>query len=248
MVYAPVGIKCPECAGQPTGVRRATVRARVAAGEGTGALVTKALIAVNVVLFLAQSVQGGIPASEIYQRGALYGPLVAGGDWWRLATSGFLHASVLHVGFNMLLLWWFGGPLESYLGRIRFAAIYAVSILAGAAGALLVAPTQPVVGASGAVFGILGAGLVLERRGTHIFGGSALAVVLLNLALGFIVPNVSIGGHLGGLVGGIASMFVLTSFGGNAAYGRLDLPRIAGLVGVAVASVAIAYARVRGYA
>ena len=110
-------------------------------------------------------------------------------------------------------------------------------------------PTAAVVGASGAVFGILGAGLVLERNRIQVFGGSALLVVGFNLVLSFVLSNVSLGGHLGGLVGGIAAILVLTQFGRrHAVYGRADALTIAGLVGIAVISVAIAYARVRGYA
>ena len=245
MVFAAVGIKCPECAEQPEGVRKAATRARAAAGDGTAMLVTKALIAVNVAVFLAQTVQGGLGSLD----GGLHAAPIAAGDWWRLVTAGFLHASVIHIGFNMLMLWWFGGPLESYLGRARFLAVYAVSLLAGSAGALLLSPDSYTVGASGAVFGILGAGLVLEQRGTHIFGGSALLVVLLNLALGFVIPNISVGGHVGGLVGGALAMLALTQFGrSHAAYGRLGIVGVAGLVAIAAASVVLAYARVRGYA
>jgi membrane associated rhomboid family serine protease len=251
MVFAAVGIKCPECAGQPTGVAKATTRARRTAGIGTDAIATKALIALNVAVFFVQISQGDVRglASDAFLKGALFGPAVADGEWWRLVTAAFLHAGPIHLLFNMLMLWWFGGPLEGLLGRGRFLAVYGTSILAGSAGALLLAPEAPTVGASGGVFGILGAGLVLERSGINVFGGAALMVVLLNVALSFAIANISIGGHLGGLAGGMLAILALTRFGrGHAAYSRLDAISIAGLVVVAVASVAIAYARVRGYA
>ncbi len=89
---------------------------------------------------------------------------MADGEWWRLVTSAFLHANLIHIAFNMLMLWWFGQALESALGRGRFVGVYLVSALAGSAGALLLSPDSYTLGASGAVFGILGAGLVLERR------------------------------------------------------------------------------------
>jgi membrane associated rhomboid family serine protease len=148
------------------------------------------------------------------------------------------------------MLWWFGSALETLLGRARFLGIYLVSVLAGAAGALLVTQSnQLTVGASGAVFGILGAGVVLERRQIMVFGGGALSVVVLNLALTFLIPGISIGGHLGGLAGGAAATLALSRFGrGHAAYGRLGIEGIVGLLAVAVISVAIAYVRVRGYA
>jgi membrane associated rhomboid family serine protease len=252
MVFAAVGIKCPECAGQPTGVKRTAARARTSAGAGTGALVTKGLIGISVVVFLLQIAQAGNvngDAGEIWVRGSLIGGFVADGEWWRLVTSAFIHASPIHLLFNMVMLWWFGSALEGLLGRVRFVGIVLVSILGGGAGALLATQAnQLTVGASGAVFGILGAGLVLERRQIMVFGGGALAVVLLNLMLTFLIPGISIGGHLGGLAAGAAATLALSRFGrGHAAYGRLGIEGVVGLVAVAALSVAVAYFRVRGY-
>jgi membrane associated rhomboid family serine protease len=252
MVFAAVGIKCPECAGSPTGAKRTAVRARSFTGIGTDFIVTKTFLALNVLVFLAQVVQTGSltnPYGEMFQRFALYGPFVAQGDWYRLFTAAFLHGGVLHIFFNMLMLWWFGRPLEHMLGHARFLAIYIVSILAGSAGALLVSPEVPTIGASGAVFGILGAGLVLERSRINVFGGSALIIVILNLALSFTLNNVSIGGHVGGLVGGALCVFAFSRFGrGHAVYGRFNLLTAASVLAIAVGSVAIAYLKVRGYA
>jgi len=252
MVQTAVGIKCPECAGQPTGVRRATSRARTAAGDTSGLVVTKALIAINVAVFFVEVFQGGATNavnSEIVQRGALYGPLVADGEWYRLVTSGFLHVNLIHIGFNMLMLWWFGGPLEALLGRARFLIVYVLSLVAGAAGALLLSPEVYTVGASGAVFGILGAGFILERRGIAVFGGAALGVIVLNLALSLFLSNISLGGHLGGLAGGALAVLALMHFSrGHPAYSRIDAVTILGLAGVLVGSLLVAYLRVRGYA
>jgi membrane associated rhomboid family serine protease len=252
MVFAPVGIKCPECAGLPSGTQKAAVKARSYANLGTDFIVTKALLAANVLVFLAQIVQSGSitnPYGELFQRGALYGPFVANGEWYRLVSCAFLHGGVLHLFFNMLMLWWFGRPLELLLGRGRFLAVYFVSILAGSAGALLVSPEVPTIGASGAVFGILGAGLVLERSRIDVFGGSALLIVILNLALSFTLNNVSIGGHVGGLVGGALCVFAFSSFGrGHAVYGRFNVLTALSLVAIAAGSVLIAYFKVRGYA
>jgi membrane associated rhomboid family serine protease len=253
MVFAAVGIKCPECAGQPAGIKRASTRARGSTAVGTGALVTKGLIGINVLVFVLQLIEGGDPngrAGEIWQRGSLVGFWVAEGEWWRLITSGFIHASIIHLLFNMVMLWWFGSALETLLGRGRYLGLYFVSLLGGAAGALLATQAnQLTVGASGAVFGILGAGVVLERRQIMVFGGGALSVVVLNLALTFLIPGISIGGHLGGLAAGAGATFALSRFGrGHAAYGRLGVEGAVGLVAVAVVCVAIAYLRVRGYA
>jgi membrane associated rhomboid family serine protease len=253
MVFAAVGIKCPECAGQPTGAKKAAVQARNSfAIAGTDFLLTKILIGVNVLVFLAQVVQAGSitnPYGELFVRGALYGPAVGQGDWYRLVTYAFLHGGFLHIFFNMLMLWWFGRPLEGMLGRGRFLAVYVVSILAGAAGALVVSPEVPTIGASGAVFGILGAGLVLERNRINVFGGSALVIVVLNLVISFTLSYVSIGGHVGGLIGGALCVLALSAFGrGHAVYGRFNLVTAASLIAIAAGSVLIAYLKVRGYA
>jgi membrane associated rhomboid family serine protease len=256
MTVAPVGLRCPEHAGgrrQAGGAgRRVIVRAPQTSLRGTTALVTKTLIAVNIVIYLLTASQGaGLndPGGHLFTRMLLYGPLVGQGDWWRLITAAFLHGSVLHIAFNMLALWWFGGPVEEYLGRTRFVLLYLVSGLAGSAGALLQAPTTPTVGASGAIFGILGAMLILEWQMTGRLGGNAMSLIILNLLISFAVPNISWGGHVGGLVGGILGTLAFGRFGkGHAAYGRLGIPGVVGLVAVGAASVLIAYWKVRGYA
>jgi membrane associated rhomboid family serine protease len=254
MVFSAVGIKCPECAAQAPGVKKATKRVRSVAGTSTDFIVTKTLIAINVVVYLLQATSGGTltnPAGEVFQKGYLRAFEVANGEWWRLVTNAFLHGSVIHLGFNMLMLWWFGRPLEGLLGRARFLAVYFIAVLAGSAGALILAPTAATIGASGAVFGILGAGLILERSNMAVFGGTALLIVLFNLSYTLLVrPSyISIGGHIGGLIGGALAVLVLSRFGrGHAVYGRLDPTVIGGLVGLAVASVVISILRARGYA
>ena len=251
MVYAAVGIKCPECAGQATGHRAATRKVGRAAGAATGAVVTKTLIAINIAVFLVSIAQGSgglSPSNEFIDRWALNGFDVADGQWWRLLTGAFLHASLIHLAFNMLMLWWFGQALEAALGRGRFLGVYLVSALAGSAGALLLTdPAVNTVGASGAVFGILGAGLVLERRQIYVFGGGALFVVVLNVIFTFAVSNISIGGHLGGLVGGMLAVLALSAAGRHPVYGRVDVLTVLSLLGLAAASVLVSYLRVRGY-
>jgi membrane associated rhomboid family serine protease len=250
MVQTAVGIKCPECAGVPTGVKKATTSARRAVGVGTGALVTKILIGINALVFLVQVSQGDLTRlqSEVFVRGALYGPSVANGDWWRLVTAGFLHASPIHILFNMLMLWWFGSALEGLLGRGRYLAVFLISVVAGSAGALLLSPEVPTIGASGGVFGILGAGIILERRGIPVFGGAALPIVIINLALGFFIANVSIGGHLGGLVGGMLAIVALGGFrGGHAAYSKIGGAQIAGLSAIGLGSLLVSYLAVAQY-
>jgi len=252
MVFTSVGIKCPECGGTPVGAKKAATRGRTAAFRGTDYIVTRAMIVICVAVYVLQVAAAGDirgTTGEVFREAALFGPFVADGEWWRLVTAGFLHAGPIHLFFNMLMLWWFGRPLEELIGRGRFISIYAVSLLAGAAGALLITPTGASVGASGAVFGILGAGLVLERNRIPVFGRAALIVIAFNLAFSFVLNNVSVGGHVGGLVGGMGAMLVLSRFGrGHAVYGRIGATELAGLVVLALASVAVSYARVRGLA
>ena len=252
MTPAPVGQRCPEHSGKPQGVRRVSMGARRTAFEGTGALVTKVLIGLNVLVYVITASQGAglnSPGGSLFMKWLLYGPFVADGDWWRLITAAFLHASLLHIGFNMYFLWFAGGPVEAALGRGRFLLVYFVSGLSGSAGALVLDPTKPTVGASGAIFGILGAALVMERQRNFVLGGSALALVLINLVLSFTIANISIGGHIGGLIGGVLCALILSEFGrGHAAYSRIGLWGIAGILGVGLLSLVVAYLKVRGYA
>lgn len=225
--------------------------------RASAALVTKALIALNVGIYLITAAQGGgfnAPAGTLFAKMLLFGPFVAQGDWWRLITAAFLHGGLLHIAFNMLALWWIGGPVEQYLGRARYLMLYVVSGLAGSAGALIQSSATPVVGASGAIFGILGAMLILEWQATGRLGGNAMTLIVINLVLGFVYNfqaggNISIGGHIGGLFGGILGTLVFARFGrGHAAYSRLGVPGVAALVLIGAASIAISYWQVRGYA
>ena len=252
MTPAPVGIRCPEHAG-----KQKTIRApRIVARPAGNAIVTKVLIALNVVVYLITAVQGtGLnqPGGKLFTDWALFGPLVAQGDWWRLVTAMFLHGFVLHIVFNMVALWYIGRPVEEYLGSLRFVLLYFVSGLAGSAGALVADPTGVTVGASGAIFGILGAMLILEWNATGRFGGAAASLIAINLVFNFAYNgaggNISIGGHIGGLIGGILVTLTFARWGrGHAAYGKLGLPGVLGLAVVAAGSIAIAYLKVRNLA
>ena len=250
MVFAPVGIRCPDHSGQPQGAARMTRGIRRAGYEGTGALVTKTLVALNVGIYLLELGLGGTisgTGNEIYREGVLAAPFVDDGDWWRLLTAAFLHYGPLHLAMNMLALWWFGGAVEQVLGRGRYLLLYLVSGLAGSAGALIASPNALTVGASGAIFGILGAAFVLERQRTYVLGGGALSVIVLNIVFTFAVPGISIGGHLGGLAGGALGTLALSQFGrGHAVYGRPGAIGVAGLVAVGAASVAVAFWAAQG--
>jgi membrane associated rhomboid family serine protease len=187
---------------------------------------------------------------SLYLRWLLFGPFVAHGGWYRLITSMFLHGFLLHIVFNMVALYFIGVPVEQYLGRARYIGLYFVSGLAGAAGALLQAPLAPTVGASGAIFGILGAMMIIEWQITGRLAGQAMTWIVINLVISFSFSGISWGGHLGGLIGGILITLAYAHWGdrGRAQYGQLGLGGVLGLVAVAAGSIVIAYFRVRGYA
>jgi membrane associated rhomboid family serine protease len=255
--FAPVGIRCPDHAGTRKGPvsrpRQQLVRRAPGVALATGsAPITKALIAINVAIFLVTASQSGSfsqPGGNLYVRWVLFGPLVVHGGWYRLVTAMFLHASIIHIGFNMYALWVIGTPVEQYLGRARYIGLYFVSGLAGSAGGLLQAPHEPILGASGAIFGILGAMLILEWQITGRLAGNAMTWILINIVISFAIPNISWGGHIGGLIGGILITLGYAHWrGGRAQYGQLGLGGVLGLIVVAAASVALAYWKVRGLA
>ena len=204
MTATPVGMRCPECSRQKTPVR--TLRNVYAQPT-----VTYVLIGICVLLFLPTGLTSGITQVDIdlgtlgigVDEGQPIG--IAEGEYWRLITGAFLHDGVLHIAFNMYILYWLGTMLEPVLGHVRFAALYFASLLAGSFGALAAAPTSLTVGASGAVFGLMSAAFVFQRaRGIDPWRSGLGPVILLNLALPFIFTNlnISIGGHIGGLIGG----------------------------------------------
>src|SRR5262249_54558317 len=204
MTMAPVGIRCPDHSGRAQGVQRMARGAQRKAYEGVGAPVTKMLIGINVAVYVAELLQGGGvngTGSSIYVHGVLWAPFIADGDYWRLLTAAFLHYGPFHLLLNMVALWWFGSLLEERIGSGKYLLLYLISGIAGSAGALVVDPATPTVGASGAIFGVLGAGFVLERQRDYVFGGSALGIIVLNLVFTFSISNISIGGHIGGLIG-----------------------------------------------
>src|ERR1700730_10154411 len=208
MTTTPVGMRCPECSRQRTKVH--TLRASVRRPE-----VTLALIAINVVAYLAEgklSATGGGVGNSVYREGALLGSSevpgfvgqgVAHGQWWRIITGGFLHENLIHIGFNMYVLYVLGQMLEPALGRLKFGLVYAVSLLTGSLGALLVSPHAVTVGASGAVFGLMGAAAMeMRARQIPVMQSGIGGLILINLIISFTLPGISWGGHIGGLIGG----------------------------------------------
>ncbi|MCU1447485.1 rhomboid family intramembrane serine protease [Cryobacterium sp.] len=214
---AAVGVICPECMReqrQSAPRTKSAARTRFSRLSVAGApVVTTSIIALTLVVFLLQLIPGLGVTDRLLYAGAYSYP----GSFqpWRMITSVFVHSTgfIFHVLLNMYTLWIFGQILERMLGRGRFLALYLLSGLAGSVGVLFLAsPLTPVVGASGAIFGLMGAFLVIQRK----LGGNAtqlLVLVAINLVIGFL-PNVNIAwqAHVGGLVGGavIGLIFVQT--------------------------------------
>lgn len=212
MNQAAVGFHCPECVAEG---RSSTPQARTAYGgtlRGTGDIVTKTLIGLNVAVFVLIQVTGGRGSALVLDAALIPGqyplpPLnegVADGQLWRLFSSMFVHVDLMHIFFNMFALWIFGPGLETLLGRARFVALYLLSGLTGSVAVYWLAGEATVTyGASGAVFGLLGAALVVSvRRGYDATW--LIALLAINVVFTFVVPNISWQGHLGGLLGGLA--------------------------------------------
>ncbi len=250
MHEAAVGFRCPECVGDHRPTNRQWQGRRVVMPSGATTL-TITLIVVNVIVYAAQlavgstvlEVCGGLRGGqELVLEGGLCGVEVADGQYYRLVSSAFLHGSLIHIGFNMLILWWVGSELERTIGWARMLVVYVASVLWGAAGALLLTNDMALtIGASGGVFGVMGAYVVIERqRGIGLAQSAVGGLLLLNLGLTFFLPNISVGGHLGGLIGGAAAAWVLSSFGkGSISYGRLSGPIYASVAALIVGAVAV---------
>ncbi|MEX0953530.1 MAG: rhomboid family intramembrane serine protease [Nitriliruptoraceae bacterium] len=213
-IEAPVGYQCPECA-------QGAIPARRLRDLRADPRVTQVLLGAILVVFLLSQVE----RSTLFNTFGLVPYMVGDGAWWQLVTSGFLHANLMHVAFNAILLWRLGEMLESVLGHTRFAALYVLGLVGGSAGVLLLAwatvgtplgsipllgsalgthPLSVTVGASGAVFALMGAAVAgMRDRGVNPWRTDIGTLVLLNLVLTFLIPGISVGGHVGGLLAGM---------------------------------------------
>jgi len=208
MTPTPVGMRCPECSQQKTQVRNLR-------SMNVEPIATYILIAINVAIFVGVSANAqleydlGLTAYGInpYTQ-TLFG--VSEGDYWLLLSSGFLHTELLHIGLNMLALYWLGRMIEPALGHARFVGIYFASLFAGALGVMILSPEDFTRGASGAVYGLLGAAIVMARnRNINLMQSGLLPILGINLLFTFFVGGISIGGHIGGLIGGLVVTYIV---------------------------------------
>jgi len=240
MTSTPVGMRCPECAAEKTRVRVGVSGALA----GSTPWATYVLIAINLAAFLAELASGASATtigvgSSLIADGAVYGPGIEDGEWYRLITGGFLHAGILHIALNMFVLYVLGRLLEPAIGTPRFVTLYLVSLLAGSFGALLLDPDVPTVGASGAVYGVMGATIVIaRRRGAEQIVSQIGIWLVLNIVLSFTINGISIGGHLGGLLGGtLAALIIAGAESRSSGRGAVGVEML-GMAAIAAAAVA----------
>src|SRR4051812_5743515 len=198
MTPTPVGMRCPNCAKQRT-------RTQSLQSMAVEPIATYVLVAINVAIWFATQAAG-----TAYERLVLWGPFIHEGEWYRLITSGFLHTETWHILLNGLALFWLGRMIEPALGHARFVAIYFASLLAGSLGVIILANDDPTLGASGAIYGLLGAAIVMARnRNISLIQSGLLPILAINFALTISLPGISLGGHVGGLIGGLVATFVV---------------------------------------
>jgi membrane associated rhomboid family serine protease len=246
MRSASVGFHCPECTRQG---KQQVYTARSLPGGGRP-VVTLTLIGMNALVFLADlmarrstppedlTIEGGLIGGGQLPTGEFIGVDV--GEWWRIFSSGFLHADLVHLGFNMAILYLLGSQLEPALGRTRFGLVYVVGLIGGSFGALLMEPRAFTVGASGAVFALMGAAFVLQRSmGINPFDTGLGGLIAINVVISFLIPGISIGGHLGGLLAGAMAGWLLVELPPKLAPGGSARGSPAGGLAVATALTAL---------
>lgn len=219
MRQASVGFHCPECTKQ--GAQKIVRPGQLV----TRPLVTQVLIGINLAVFIVGLGPGMQTRGQLIFDWGLLGSGfdgatreyigVANGEWYRLVTSGFLHVNLVHIGFNMFILYRLGQLLEPVLGRLRFALAYGVALLGGSLGVMILSPDRLTVGASGAVFGLMGVAVAVFRsRGISVMDTGLGATIMLNLVITFTLSRyISVGGHVGGLIVGFIVGMLLTDVG-----------------------------------
>jgi membrane associated rhomboid family serine protease len=204
MRSASIGYQCPACASDSTPVIKGINRNRFIPNQ-KNTPVTKFLSISLITIFLLQELSGTLLVKSF----ALFAPLVTSGEWWRLITAGFLHGSIIHLLFNVYILWVIGSQLESIVGNIKFIIIYFVSLLGGSVASYLFSPFGSYsIGASGAIFGLMGAMLVVGRK-RNLDISQITTLVAINVVIGFVLSGIDWRAHLGGLAAGAFISWVL---------------------------------------
>jgi membrane associated rhomboid family serine protease len=204
MRSASIGYQCPTCASDLTPVIKGINRNRFIPNQ-KNTPVTKFLSTSLIVVYVAQFLLGNVLIANF----ALFAPSVTNGQWWLLLTAGFLHGSIFHLLFNVYILWVIGSQLESIVGKINFLIIYFVSLLVGSFASYLFSPFGSYsIGASGAIFGLMGAMLVVGRK-RNLDISQITTLVAINVVIGFVLSGIDWRAHLGGLAAGAFITWVL---------------------------------------
>ena len=204
MRSASIGYQCPSCASDSTPVIKGINRNRFIPSQ-KNTQVTKFLSISLIVIFLFQELTGTLLVKSF----ALFAPLVTSGEWWRLITAGFLHGSIIHLLFNVYILWVLGSQLENIVGKAKFIIIYFGSLLGGSLASYLFSPFGSYsIGASGAIFGLMGAMLVVGRK-RNLDISQITTLVVINVVIGFVLSGIDWRAQLGGLAAGAFITWVL---------------------------------------
>jgi membrane associated rhomboid family serine protease len=238
LTQAAVGSQCFECIRAAAPKRSVRIRQTI---ERDPLIATKLIIALNVIAFVVISLRdrtisgNGRTSFDL----GLIAPALHNGEWWRLVTYSVVHFGLVHIGFNMLVLYMVGKVFEPGTGPVRFTTLYVVSVLAGAAGAVIATPHGLNGGASGGIFGVAAAAtLVMHRRGVRFWDTGFGPLLVLNLGLNLFESNISIGGHIGGMIAGALTAELMM----RARKAEMPLLGYVGAGFVAVASIGLAFA------
>ena len=204
MRSASIGYQCPSCASDSTPVIKGINRNRIIPSQ-KNTQVTKFLSISLLVVYVFQFLLGDVLIANF----ALFAPSVTNGQWWLLITAGFLHGSIIHLLFNVYILWVLGSQLESIVGKAKFIIIYFGSLLGGSLASYLFSPFGSYsIGASGAIFGLMGAMLVVGRE-RNLDISQITTLVVINVVIGFVLSGIDWRAHLGGLAAGAFITWVL---------------------------------------
>ena len=254
MTPAPVGFRCPDCMSEQ---RHSSGRAKVITRQQTrsrwqggglmgmgGSPATRVLILLNVIAFVFDAITSG----RLTYYGALFAPAIAWGhEYWRLFTPMFLHAGLWHILVNMYVLFVLGSYLETIVGSKKYLAIYLVSGVAGNVAAFMLAPMlTSTVGASGAIYGIFGAFFMYSYHNRTDLAASMMMrqmgiLIVINIAITFALPGISWQGHVGGLIGGVIMVELLTRFGRKSLRGAFDRDDVVAVLGFVAVLAALTW-------
>jgi membrane associated rhomboid family serine protease len=239
MISASVGFQCPQCVAEAK-ASAPVIKTRLGAKAIERPYVTFVLIGLNVVAFVLTMLSKADPQSGLDQVTADYGMwpigVALGDEYYRLATAMFLHAGIAHIAVNMLALWVIGPQLESLFGHVRYTVLYLVAGLGGSVASFWFSTPNIVgVGASGAIFGLMGAMVVVAKR-LNVDMRPYIGIIAINVVIGFVFAGIDWRAHFGGLVTGVlvGLLFAYAPVKGRVAVQALGVVVIVGLLAVAV--------------